>query len=173
VPGFEARIVDEAGSEVGVDEVGTLLVRGDSTSPFYWNKHRKSQQTMLGDWLHTGDKFRRDADGYYWFAGRADDMLKVGGIWVSPIEVENTLAEHPAVLETAVVGAMDQDELVKPKAYVLLRQGYAPSPQLAGELQEFVKKKLAHYKYPRWIAFVDDLPKTATGKIQRFKLREK
>jgi benzoate-CoA ligase len=173
VPGFDAKIVDEEGREVGVDEVGTLLVRGDSTAPFYWGKHRKTQQTMLGEWLHTGDKFRRDAEGYFWFSGRADDMLKVGGIWVSPIEVENALAEHEAVLETAVVGAMDSDELVKPKAYVLLRQGYSASPQLATDLQEFVKHKIAHYKYPRWIEFVNELPKTATGKIQRFKLREK
>jgi benzoate-CoA ligase len=173
VPGFEARIVDEEGREVSGDEVGTLLVQGDSTAPFYWNKHRKSQQTMLGEWLNTGDKFHRDADGFYWFAGRADDMLKVGGIWVSPIEVENALTEHPTVLETAVVGAMDQDELVKPKAYVVLRQGCTASPQLASELQEFVKNAIAPYKYPRWIEFVDDLPKTATGKIQRFKLRDK
>jgi benzoate-CoA ligase len=173
VPGFDAKIVDEDGREVAPDEVGTLLVRGDSTAPFYWNKHRKTQQTMLGEWLNTGDKFRRDAEGYFWFSGRADDMLKVGGIWVSPIEVENALAEHEAVLETAVVGAMDSDELVKPKAYVLLRQGYAASPQLATALQEFVKHKIAHYKYPRWIEFVDELPKTATGKIQRFKLRQK
>jgi benzoate-CoA ligase family protein len=173
VPGFEAKVLDEEGRDVGPEEVGTLLVKGDSTAPFYWNKHRKSQQTMLGEWLNTGDKFHRDADGYYWFSGRADDMLKVGGIWVSPIEVENTLTEHPAVLETAVVGAMDQDELVKPKAYVLLRQGYTASPELATALQEFVKNKLAPYKYPRWIEFVDELPKTATGKIQRFKLREK
>jgi benzoate-CoA ligase len=173
IPGFDAKIVDEEGREVGTDEVGTLLVRGDSAAPFYWNKHRKTQQTMLGEWLNTGDKFRCDADGYFWFSGRADDMLKVGGIWVSPIEVENALAEHEAVLETAVVGAMDSDELVKPKAYVLLRQGHTASAQLATALQEFVKHKIAHYKYPRWIEFVEELPKTATGKIQRFKLREK
>jgi benzoate-CoA ligase family protein len=173
VPGFEAKIVDEEGQEVAPDEVGTLLVKGDSTTPFYWNKHRKSQQTMLGEWLNTGDKFRCDAEGYYWFEGRADDMLKVGGIWVSPIEVEHALAEHEAVLEVAVVGAMDSDALVKPKAYVLLRQGHTASEALETELQEFVKTRLAHYKYPRWIEFVDELPKTATGKIQRFKLREK
>lgn len=173
VPGFEAKIVHENGQEAGADEVGTLMVRGDSTAPFYWNKHRKSQQTMLGDWLNTGDQFRRDADGYYWYAGRADDMLKVGGIWVSPIEVENALIEHQAVLETGVVGAMDQDELVKPRAYVVLAQGYTASPELATELQNFVKNKIALYKYPRWIEFVDELPKTATGKIQRFKLRDK
>jgi benzoate-CoA ligase len=173
VLGFEAKIVDEHGQTVPTDTVGTLLVRGDSTAPFYWNKHHKSQQTMLGDWLNTGDQFRRDAEGYYWYSGRADDMLKVGGIWVSPIEVENALIEHEAVLETGVVGAMDQDELVKPKAYVVLRQGYTASPQLATELQDFIKSKIAPYKYPRWIEFVAELPKTATGKIQRFKLREK
>lgn len=171
LPGFEAKIVDDDGQEVGPDEVGTLLVRGDSTAPFYWNKHRKSQQTMLGDWLNTGDKFRRDAAGFYWYAGRTDDMLKVGGIWVSPIEVENTLLEHQAVLEAAVVGAEDSDRLVKPKAYVVLRQGHSASPHLATELQEFVKNRIAPYKYPRWIEFVNELPKTATGKIQRFKLR--
>ena len=155
-----------------VDEVGTLLVKGDSTAPFYWNKHRKSQQTMLGEWLNTGDKFRCDAEGFYWYAGRSDDMLKVGGIWVSPIEVENTLLEHEAVLEAAVVGAEDSDALIKPKAYVVLRQGYTASVQLTTELQDFVKTKIAPYKYPRWIEFIAELPKTATGKIQRFKLRE-
>ena len=172
MPGYEAKIVDEDGHELGVDTVGTLLVRGDSTSPFYWNKHRKTQRTMQGEWLNTGDKFSRDDEGYYWFAGRSDDMLKVGGIWVSPIEVENAIVEHQAVLETAVIGALDEDDLVKPKAYIMLRQGVTPSPELEAELKDFVKNKIAHYKYPRWIEFVDDLPKTATGKIQRFKLRE-
>jgi acyl-coenzyme A synthetase/AMP-(fatty) acid ligase len=172
LPGFEAKIVDDDGQEVGVDEVGTLLVKGDSTAPFYWNKHRKSQQTMLGEWLNTGDKFRCDAKGFYWYAGRSDDMLKVGGIWVSPIEVENTLLEHAAVLEAAVVGAEDSDALIKPKAYVVLRQGYTASAQLTTELQDFVKTKIAPYKYPRWIECIAELPKTATGKIQRFKLRE-
>jgi benzoate-CoA ligase len=172
LPGFEAKIVDDDGQEVGVDEVGTLLVKGDSTAPFYWNKHRKSQQTMLGEWLNTGDKFRCDAEGFFWYAGRSDDMLKVGGIWVSPIEVENTLLEHAAVLEAAVVGAEDKDALIKPKAYVVLRQGYTVSAQLTTELQDFVKTKIAPYKYPRWIEFIAELPKTATGKIQRFKLRE-
>jgi benzoate-CoA ligase len=172
-PGFEAKIVDEAGHEVDSGEVGTLWVRGDSTSPYYWNQHRKSQQTMIGEWLNTGDQFRRDAEGYYWFVGRTDDMLKVGGIWVSPIEVEHTLMEHETVLEVAVIGATDSDQLIKPKAYVLLRQGYSASPELAQELQEYVKQKIAPYKYPRWIEFVTELPKTATGKIQRFKLRHR
>lgn len=170
-PGFEARIIDATGQEVGSDVIGTLLVRGDSTSPYYWNQHRKSQQTMVGEWLNTGDQFRRDAEGYYWFVGRTDDMLKVGGIWVSPIEVEHTLMEHEAVLEAAVVGAKDSDQLIKPKAYVLLRQGYSAAPVLEQALKEFVKQKIAPYKYPRWIEFVTELPKTATGKIQRFKLR--
>jgi benzoate-CoA ligase len=172
LPGFEAKIVDDDGQEAGVDKVGTLLVKGDSTAPFYWNKHRKSQQTMLGEWLNTGDKFRCDAEGFYWYAGRSDDMLKVGGIWVSPVEVENTLLEHEAVLEAAVVGAEDNDALIKPKAYVVLRQGYTASVQLTVELQDFVKTKIAYYKYPRWIEFIAELPKTATGKIQRFKLRD-
>jgi benzoate-CoA ligase len=172
LPGFEARIVDDNSHEVGVDEVGTLLVKGESTAPFYWNKHHKSQQTMLGAWLNTGDKFHRDAEGFYWYAGRTDDMLKVGGQWVSPIEVENALFEHPAVLEAAVVGAEDSDALIKPKAYVVLRPGYSASAPLTTELQDFVKTKIAHYKYPRWIEFITALPKTATGKIQRFKLRE-
>jgi benzoate-CoA ligase len=171
VPGFDAKIIDDAGREVGPEVVGTLLVRGDSTSPYYWNQHRKSQQTMVGEWLNTGDQFRRDAEGYYWFVGRTDDMLKVGGIWVSPIEVEHTLMEHEAVLEAAVVGATDGDQLIKPKAYVRLRQSYSATPNLEHALKEFVKQKIAPYKYPRWIEFVTELPKTATGKIQRFKLR--
>ena len=171
LPGFEARIVDEDGRDVPDNTVGTLLLRGDSTAPYYWNQHRKSQQTMQGEWLHTGDKFHRDAEGFYWFAGRSDDMLKVGGSWVSPIEVENTLLEHEAVLEAAVVGAQDSDRLIKPKAYIVLRPGYAAAPATVLALQHFVQTKLAAYKYPRWIEFVQDLPKTATGKIQRFKLR--
>ena len=172
LPGFEVKIVDDDGQEVGIDEVGMLLVKGDSTAPFYWNKHRKSQQTMLGDWLNTGDKFRRDAEGFYWYAGRSDDMLKVGGIWVSPIEVENTLLEHEAVLEAAVVGAEDSDALIKPKAYVVLRQGYTASAQLTTELQDFVKTKIAYYKYPRWIEFVPSLPKHDRGKIDRKQLKK-
>ncbi len=172
VPGFAAKIVDEAGREVAVGEEGTLWVKSDSPAPFYWNKHRQTQQTMLGEWLNTGDRFRRDAEGYFYFLGRADDMFKAGGIWVSPIEVENALLEHEAVLEVAVVGAQDADRLLKPKAYVVLRPGYTPSPALEKALQEFVKAKIAPYKYPRWIEFVTTLPKTATGKIQRFKLRQ-
>jgi benzoate-CoA ligase len=172
VPGYEARIVDEEGREVPPGEVGNLLIKGDSTAPYYWNKHEKSRQTMLGEWLVTGDKYARDAQGYFTYAGRSDDMLKVGGIWVSPVEVESTLMAHPAVLEAAVVGQMDEDRLVKPRAYVVLKPGHPGTPELAAELQAFVKDKIAPYKYPRWLEFVPELPKTATGKIQRFKLRD-
>ncbi|MBI2466407.1 MAG: AMP-binding protein, partial [Candidatus Rokubacteria bacterium] len=153
-------------------EIGNLRVKGDSTMAYYWNKHEKTKETLLGPWIQTGDKYYQDPDGYYWFAGRADDMLKVGGIWVSPVEIEATLIQHPAVLEAAVVGQADDERLVKPKAYVVLKEPAAPSPALAEELKGFVKGKLAPYKYPRWIEFVPDLPKTATGKIQRFKLRQ-
>jgi acyl-coenzyme A synthetase/AMP-(fatty) acid ligase len=139
---------------------------------YYWNQHDKTKQTIRGEWIVTGDKYSQDADGYYWYAGRADDMLKVGGIWVSPIEVENTLIQHSAVLEAAVVGDEDDDRLVKPKAFVVLNKGYTASSTLEDELKEFVKDRIAPYKYPRWITFAPELPKTATGKIQRFKLRE-
>jgi benzoate-CoA ligase len=156
---------------VPVDEIGNLLVRGDSTCAMYWNKHDKTKDTIEGHWIRTGDKYSVDADGFYWYAGRSDDMLKVGGIWVSPIEVENALVEHPSVLEAGVVGREDQDRLVKPLAYVVLQPGVAGSPELGHELEEFVRGKLAEYKRPRWVEFVSELPKTATGKTQRFKLR--
>lgn len=171
VPGYEAKIVDEEGKEVPVGEVGNLLIKGDSTAAYYWNKHEKTRQTILGEWIRTGDKYYQDEEGYYWYCGRSDDMLKVGGIWVSPVEVESTLIEHPAVLESAVVGALDEENLIKPKAFVVLKEGYTPSSELIEELQAFVKNKIAPYKYPRWIEFIKELPKTATGKIQRFKLR--
>lgn len=172
VPGYKARIVDEMMNEVADGEVGTLLVKGDSAAACYWNKHDKTKETMLGDWLNTGDKFYRDADGYYFYVGRSNDMLKVGGIWVSPIEVEACLCDHPAVMECAVVGAPDPEGLIKPKAFVVPRAGVQADPVLAREMQVFVKTALAHYKYPRWIEFVDELPKTKTGKIQRYLLKE-
>ncbi|MBI4488396.1 MAG: benzoate-CoA ligase family protein [Deltaproteobacteria bacterium] len=170
-PAFEAKIVDEQGQEVPLGEVGNLLVKGDANSPYYWNKHEQTKKTMLGEWLKTGDTYYRDEEGYYWYCGRSDDMLKVGGMWVSPIEIENTLLEHPSVLEAAVTGHADQDGLTKPKAYVVLKGEYQPSEKLKEELQSLVKNRLAPYKYPRWIEFAQDLPKTVTGKIQRFKLR--
>jgi benzoate-CoA ligase len=173
VPGYEARILDDDGRPVPVGEIGNLLVRGDSTCAMYWNKHEKTKDTLEGHWIRTGDKYFEDADGFYWYAGRGDDMLKVGGIWVSPVEVENALVEHPAVLEAGVVGREDNDELIKPLAYVVSRSGVDGTPELARELQDFVRARLAEYKRPRWIEFVPELPKTATGKTQRFKLRER
>jgi benzoate-CoA ligase len=170
-PAFEAKIVDDQGREVPIGEVGNLMVKGGATSPYYWNKHEQSQRMMQGEWLKTGDTYYRDAEGYYWYCGRSDDMLKVGGLWVSPIEIENTLMEHAAVLEAAVIGQEDADGLVKPKAYVLLKGEFDPTDSLRAELQAHVKTKLAPYKYPRWVEFVIDLPKTVTGKIQRFRLR--
>ena len=172
VPGYEAKIVDDQGRPVPVGEIGDLLVKGDSACAGYWNQHERTTQTFLGEWVRTGDRYREDADGWFWYAGRGDDMIKAGGIWVSPAEVEGALIEHPAVLEAGVVGAADRDELVKPLAFVVLARGHTASPALARELQEFVKARLAPYKYPRWIRFVAELPKTATGKIQRFRLRE-
>jgi benzoate-CoA ligase family protein len=172
-PAFEAKIVNDEGREVPVGEVGNLMVKGDANSPYYWNKHDQTKRTMQGEWLKTGDTYYCDDEGYYWYCGRSDDMMKVGGLWVSPIEIENTLMEHPAVLESGVIGDTDADGLLKPKAFVLLKSEFKPSPELRLELQNHVKSKLAPYKYPRWVEFVDDLPKTVTGKIQRFRLRSR
>ena len=172
VEGYGARIVDEEGRPVPQGEVGTLLIKGDSTAAYYWNKHEKNKSTMLGEWINTGDRYYQDEEGYFWYVGRADDMIKAGGIWVSPVEVENTLLEHPAVLECGVVGAPDKDDLIKPLAYVVLKPEIQPSADLEEELKQFVKNKIAPYKYPRWIKFIPELPKTATGKTQRYKLRQ-
>ena len=171
IRGYDARIVDDDNQPVPAGEIGSLWISGDSTCACYWNQPEKTRQTIDGDWLRTGDKYWQDADGYFWYAGRSDDMLKVGGLWVSPIEVENALIAHPAVQECAVVGREDRDRLVKPLAYVVLRAGLAATPGLAAELQQFVRERLAEYKRPRWVEFLPELPKTATGKIQRFKLR--
>lgn len=171
VPGFEAKIVDEDGTPVAAGETGHLLVSGSTSAKFYWNQHARSRATFVGSWTRTGDRFRVDERGDYVYAGRADDMLKVGGIYVSPIEIESALCAHPAVHEAAVVGREDSQRLVKPIAYVVLAAGSIASEALTRELQDFVKSRLAPYKYPRWIEFVAELPKTATGKIQRFKLR--
>jgi benzoate-CoA ligase len=172
VPGYEARIVDDEGLDMPAGEVGHLLVRGDSACAGYWNQHERTKHTIQGEWMRTGDRYSRDAEGFFWYAGRSDDMIKAGGIWVSPAEVESALIEHEAVLEAGVVGAVDADELIKPAAFVVLAQGFAPSADLKRELQGFVKGRLAPFKYPRWIVFLPELPKTATGKIQRFRLRE-
>jgi benzoate-CoA ligase family protein len=173
VPGYCARIVDEHGIEVGDDESGQLFISGDSTARCYWNNADRTATTMVDGWLDTGDTYRRDAQGYFYYCGRSDDMLKVGGIWCSPFEIESKLIEHPDVMEAAVVGRLDQEGLIKPEAFVILKDGKTASPALAAELSEFCKNGIAPYKYPRWINFVTELPKTATGKIQRFLLRQK
>jgi benzoate-CoA ligase len=173
VPGYEARLVDENGEQVATGEIGSLLVEGDSTCAFYRNRHELTKATIEGHWIRTGDRYYRDADGYYWFAGRSDDMLKVGGLWVSPAELEHVLVEHPAVLSCGVVGRPDRDGLIKPLACVVARTGVDATPELASELQQFARTRLAEYKRPRWVEFVDALPTTATGKVQRFKLRER
>ncbi len=172
VPGYHAKIVDDNDVQLGPGNTGHLWVAGDSCCAFYWNKHEKSKATFRGEWTVTGDRYRLAEDGTYSYEGRSDDMLKVSGQWVSPAEVEAAVMEHPAVLECAVVGAKDRDELTKPRAFVLLKDRSKASDALGEELKQFVKMKITPYKYPRWIVFVDELPKTATGKIQRYKLRE-
>jgi benzoate-CoA ligase family protein len=171
VPGYDAAILDERKQPVPRGETGDLWVSGDSVCAAYWNQHDKTNATIHGEWIRTGDRYRQDADGFYWHAGRSDDMLKVGGQWVSPIEVEAALLAHPAVHECAVIGREDGDALTKPMAFVVLRAGFEGTPVLAGELQRFVRETLPDYKRPRWVKFVPDLPRTATGKLQRFKLR--
>ncbi len=170
VPGYELALRDEHGVEAGDGEIGDLWCRGPSLGAGYWNNRQASSETFVGGWLRTGDKYVRDPDGYYHFAGRSDDMLKVGGIWVSPFEVETVLLEHPQVREAAVIGAADAESLVKPKAFVVLRDPRNASMALADELKEFVKARVAPYKYPRWIEFREELPRTATGKLRRFEL---
>jgi 4-hydroxybenzoate-CoA ligase len=171
VPGYELRILDEAGQEAPRGELGNLMVKGDSAAQLYWRKREKTRKTMVGEWINTGDKYLIDPDGYFWCCGRGDDMLKVGGIWVSPVEVESAIIKHRAVLECAVVGHPDDQGLIKPKAFVVLREGQAASEALADEIKALVKKELAPYKYPRWVEFLAALPKSATGKTQRYKLR--
>ena len=173
IPGYEARLVDDQDRPVAPGFVGHLLIKGDSTAAYYWNRHERTRATMQGEWLRTGDMFYQDADGYFYFCGRGDDMLKVGGMWVSPVEIEACLGEHPAVLEAAVIGRGDADGLTKAHAFCVLRGGRDGTDALATELQALVRKRLAGYKSPRWIDFVAELPKTSTGKIQRFALRRR
>ena len=172
VPGYRLKLVAESGEPAAPGEIGELWVSGDSSAVAYWNQREKSLTTFHGPWTRTGDKYVVDEDGYYHYCGRTDDMMKVGGQWVSPFEVESALLAHEAVLEAAVVAAEDEQGLVKPKAFVVPREGVEPDAALASALQEFVKERLAPFKYPRWIEFAGELPKTATGKIQRFKLRQ-
>jgi len=171
LPGFEARLVDDEGRDVGQDEIGTLWIKSDGTAAYYWNKHQKTKESFHGEWFNTGDKFYTDSDGFYWYVGRADDIFKAGGMWVSPLEVEGVLLEHTAVNQCAVIGAADAAGLEKPMAFVVLNDGYSPSQGLEQELRNFVRGKIAHYKCPRWFRFIGDLPRTASGKVQRYKLR--
>ncbi|SDU59484.1 benzoate-CoA ligase family protein [Desulfobacula phenolica] len=171
VPGYEAKIVDNDCNEVEQGEIGTVWIKGDSTAAYYWNRHEKTKEAMLGEWFNTDDKFFVDEDGFFFYVGRSNDMLKVGGIWVSPVEVEACLIGHPSVLECAVVPSRDEENLVKPCAYVVLNKGISASEELEKEIKAYVKNELAHYKFPRWIHFVEDLPKTATGKVKRFELK--
>lgn len=171
MPGYEARIVDENDQPVPDGQIGNLLIKGDSVCAYYWNQHEKTKDTIQGQWLRTGDKYYRDPEGYYWYVGRSDDMLKVKGMWVSPIEIESTLLEHPAVQEAAVIGVNDGNQLTKPAAYVVLKSGAGDAAQHGEEIKKHLASKLAAHKCPQWIEFVSELPKTATGKIQRYKLR--
>ncbi len=172
VPGYALRLIGEDGNVVEQGAIGELQISGPTAAVMYWNNRERSRNTFLGPWTRSGDKYTEDEDGYYHYAGRSDDMLKVSGIYVSPFEVEAALMTHEAVLEAAVVGCADIDELIKPKAYVVLKSGIVRTPELAEQLKQHVKNQLAPYKYPRWLEFSDELPKTATGKIQRFKLRQ-
>jgi benzoate-CoA ligase len=170
VPGYALRIVGDDGQTCGVGEMGELQISGPPSALMYWNSRAKTKATFCGEWTRSGDKYTMDADGYYTYGGRTDDMLKVGGIYVSPFEVEGSLMTHPAMLEAAVIGVADTDGLTEPRAYVVLKSVHTVDE--AG-LQAHVKSQLAPYKYPRWVEFVSELPKTATGKIQRFKLRQR
>jgi benzoate-CoA ligase family protein len=172
VAGCEAIILDERGQPVAQGEIGTVWLKSEASCAGYWNRRERTKQTINGDWISTGDKFYQDADGYYWFVGRADDMLKVSGVWVSPAEIESVLLEHEAVAEVAVVAHQDKDQLNKPVAWVVLREGYLGGPDIAATLLDFVVARLPSYKRPRRIQFISELPRTATGKIRRFKLRQ-
>jgi acyl-coenzyme A synthetase/AMP-(fatty) acid ligase len=172
LPGFAAKIIDESGCLAAPNEIGDLWVKCDSLCAGYWNQPEKTKATFVDQWFRTGDKYRQDEEGYFWYAGRSDDTFKVHGLWLSPAEVENALASHHTVLEAAVVARDDESGLTKPAAFVVLKQEFAPNQQLARELQDFVAQRIGGYKRPRWIEFLPELPKTATGKLQRFKLRD-
>jgi benzoate-CoA ligase len=172
VEGYEARIVDAEGKQVPTGEMGTLRIMGDSAALCYWNAHEKSKETFAADWCATGDQFHVDSEGYYWYHGRTDDMLKVSGVFVAPAEIENCLLQHEAVMECAVIGHDSGDGLVKPKAFVVLREGHEPTVAVADEIKQFVKSRIAIYKYPRWIEFAESLPKNDRGKIDRKLLKK-
>ena len=173
VEGYEVKLVNDQGNEIKeVNEIGTVWVKGESSAKLYWNNPDKTAETMRGEWLNTGDMYYRDAQGFYHNAGRSDDMMKVGGLWCSPFEIENRLIEHPIVLEAAVVAKIDGDGLTKPAAFIVIDPDKEPSEEIQQKLVEHCREALAHYKYPRWFYFVQELPKTVTGKIQRFRLRD-
>jgi benzoate-CoA ligase len=172
VPGYELAVVDDAGEPVLAGTIGDLLVAGPSTAPCYWNRNELSRDRMRGRWFFTGDKYRVDSDGYYWYAGRSDDMFRVSGQWVSPSEVESALIEHSSVLEAAVIAFEEETGLHTPMAFVVLREGHSARAELVRELQDFVKQRITPYKYPRHIEFLAELPKTVAGKLLRYKLRE-
>jgi benzoate-CoA ligase len=172
VPGYELALLDPAGQPVPPGAIGDLMVAGPSTAQCYWNRRALTEERMRGRWFFTGDKYRVDEDGYYWYAGRADDMFRVSGQWVSPIEVESALIEHSCVLEAAVIAFEHEVGLHMPQAFVVLREGYVANAELIAELQDFVKQRITPYKYPRRIEFLSELPKTAAGKVLRYKLRE-
>ena len=172
VPGYEAKIVDENGVPLGPHEIGDLLIKGDSICAGYWNQHEKTKEAFLGPWFRTGDKYYQDEDGYFWHAGRADDLFKVNGRWLSPVEVESALIAHPAVREAAVVAREDEAGLTKPAAFVVVNGDATPRSNLARDLQQWVAQKVGGYKSPKWIEFLPEIPKTPTGKLQRFKLRQ-
>jgi acyl-coenzyme A synthetase/AMP-(fatty) acid ligase len=171
VPGYELKILDEHGSPVQPGEAGDLYVKGDSALALYWAQHEKTKRSVIGEWFVSGDRYRVDEDGFYWYEGRSDDMIKVGGLWVSPIEIESALMEHAAVAESAVVG-VDVDGFMKIKAFVIAKKNTATGDVLVAELQEHCKSRLQRFQFPHMIEFVPELPKTVTGKIQRYKLRE-
>jgi benzoate-CoA ligase len=173
VPGYETRLLDDDGQPVGPGQTGNLLVKGGSIASSYWNQREETKQNMLGEWFVTGDRYMVDKDGFYYFRGRSDDMLRVGGKWLAPQEVEATLNQHPAVVESALVGYQDEDDLIKPYAFVTLAPDRSPSEELEEEIKQFVKDRIAAYKYPRWIEFIEQIPKTPGGKVQRFVLQER
>jgi len=172
IPGYEARLVDDEGNEVAQGEIGSLLVKGDSICAGYWNRHEKTKAAFEGEWFRTGDKYYQDKDGYFWYAGRADDLFKVNGRWLNPAEVESALIAHPAIQEAAVIAREDANHLTKPAAYVVVRENFVANDELVHTLQDWVVERIGAYKRPRWVEFLPDLPKTATGKLQRYKLRE-
>jgi len=173
VPGYEMRLLDDDGNPIGPNQIGNLQVRGGSIASVYWNQREETRHNMLGEWFVTGDRYLVDEHGFYYFRGRADDMLRVGGKWLAPEEVEHTINQHEAVTESAVVGYQDQDDLIKPYAFIVLNEDASPSDSLQEDIKEFVRGRIATYKFPRWIEFTDRIPKTSGGKIQRFVLQEK